>query len=97
MNGPFQRSLLPGRATTDNINLAQEIIANLRRKKGKMGYAILKIDLEQAYDKIRWDFLEQTLIDFRFPRSIIPLLLFSIKSANYSVLWNGEETNFFSP
>lgn len=54
--GPAQASFLPGRLSTDNIIVVQEAVHSMRRKKGQKGWMLLKLDLEKAYDKIRWDF-----------------------------------------
>lgn len=55
---PFQSSFIPGRTTNDNIIITQEILHTLRSKKGKKGGMIFKIDLEKAYDKVSWKFLQ---------------------------------------
>ena len=47
---PMQTAFVPGRKRIDNIIIAQEIIHGLRKKKGRIGYMALKIDLEKAYD-----------------------------------------------
>ena len=36
----------------DNAIIVQEVIHTLRKKKGNVGYIMLKIDLEKAYDKL---------------------------------------------
>lgn len=59
--GPAQSSFIPGRLSTDNIVVVQEEVHSMRRKKGRKGWMLLKLDLEKAYDRIRWDFLEDTL------------------------------------
>lgn len=59
--GPSQASFIPGRQTSDNIIITQEIIHTLEKKGAKEGGIIFKIDLEKAYDKISWDFLEKCL------------------------------------
>ena len=59
--GPAQSNFIPGRLSTDNIVIVQEALHSMRRKKGRKGWMLLKLDLEKAYDKIRWDFLEDTL------------------------------------
>lgn len=59
--GPAQTSFIPGRLSTDNIVVVQEVVHSMRRKQGKRGWMLLKLDLEKAYDRIRWDFLEDTL------------------------------------
>ena len=40
----------------------------MQKSKDKRGYMIFKIDLEKAYDNANWDFLQETLVDFGFPR-----------------------------
>ncbi|KAG7543781.1 Reverse transcriptase zinc-binding domain [Arabidopsis thaliana x Arabidopsis arenosa] len=59
--GLAQSSFIPGRLSMDNIVLVQEAVHSMRRKKGRKGWMLLKLDLEKAYDRIRWDFLEDTL------------------------------------
>ena len=60
--GPHQASFIPGRLSVDNIVVVQEAVHSMRRKKGVKGWMLLKLDLEKAYDRIRWDFLEDTLV-----------------------------------
>ncbi|KAL8171601.1 hypothetical protein V2J09_023405 [Rumex salicifolius] len=36
-------------------------------KKGAKGWMVLKVDLEKAYIRLRWDFLMDTLFDADFP------------------------------
>lgn len=37
----------------DNIVVVQEAVHSMRRKKGRRGWMLLKLDLEKAYDRIR--------------------------------------------
>ncbi|KAG7548148.1 Reverse transcriptase domain [Arabidopsis suecica] len=60
--GPAQSSFIPGRVSMDNIVVVQEAVHSMKRKKGRKGWMLLKLNLEKAYDRIRWDFLEDTLI-----------------------------------
>nr|WMB96822.1 hypothetical protein [Solanum melongena]WMB96868.1 hypothetical protein [Solanum melongena]WMB97045.1 hypothetical protein [Solanum aethiopicum] len=60
--GKTQSSFIPGRQTTDNIIVVQEAIHTMRiMKRKKKGVLAMKIDLEKAYDRIRWSFLRQVL------------------------------------
>lgn len=52
LTGPNQASFIPGRHTTDNILMVQEVVHSLRKKRGKKGALIAKIDLEKAYDRV---------------------------------------------
>lgn len=79
-----QASFIPGRDTTNNILMVQEMIHTLRRKKGKKGNLVAKIDLEKAYDKVDWDFLRQVLEIIRVGPTIRTMIMSCITSTN---LW----------
>ena len=61
---PNQCSFVPGRQGTDNIIVAQEVIHSMRNRKGKKGFMTIKIDLEKAYDRVRWNFVLKCLDDY---------------------------------
>ena len=69
----------------------------MRRKKGKKGWMLLKLDLEKAYDRIRWDFLEDTLIAAGFPECWIGWIMKCVSGPSMQLLWNGEKTDAFMP
>lgn len=52
-----QSSFIPGRDIVDNSTVAQEVVHSLKNFKGTKCGMVMKIDLEKAYDRIRWDFL----------------------------------------
>ena len=54
---PCQTAFVLGRKGIDNVIIAQEVIYTLSKKKGKVGYMALKIDLEKAYGKLEWSFI----------------------------------------
>lgn len=71
--------------------MIQEILHSLMAKqKNKTGCMVTKLDLEKAYDRIRWDFLEDTLVAFNFPRNLIRIIMFCVTHAKSQILWNGE-------
>lgn len=55
----------------------------------------IKLDLEKAYDRLSWDFIQDTLIDVGMPNMFINLIMDCISSANMSILWNGGQTVTF--
>lgn len=94
---PTQSSFIKGRSTQDNIFLLQEILHSLKtKKKNKTGCMIVKLDLEKAYDKVNWDFLEDTLRAFSFPNELIELIMFCVRNASTKILWNGDSQEAFT-
>lgn len=87
--GPHQSSFLPGRCTSDNAIILQEIVHGMKKSKKKKDDVACKIDLEKAYDHVSWDFLQICLQDFGFPPSIVKLIMFCVTSSSLSILWNG--------
>ena len=47
-----QAGFVPGRRTSDNIIIVQEVIWTLKFRRGRDGYVALKLDLEKAYDRL---------------------------------------------
>lgn len=72
---PNQASLVPGRQTIDNIAICQEIVHTLKYTKAKRGGMVLKIDLEKAYDRLEWYFIEEMLRDAMIPTYLIVVVL----------------------
>ena len=44
----------------DNAIIVQELIHSMSKKKGKEALMAIKIDLEQAYDRLEWSFIRDT-------------------------------------
>ena len=56
---PTQTAFMRGRNIMEGVVILHETIHELHRKN--QNGVIIKIDFEKAYDKVRWDFLLQTL------------------------------------
>jgi hypothetical protein len=56
---PSQMASMPGRNIMEGMVMLHETIHEIHKKK--MSVVILKLDFEKAYDKVNWDFLQQTL------------------------------------
>lgn len=94
---PAQCAFVPNRHSQDNIVVAQEIFHSMRTKKGKKGWMAIKIDLEKAYDRLKWDFVRDTLEDIGIPGNIIQLIWFCMSTSKMRLLWNGEILEEFKP
>ena len=52
---PTQCAFVTCRSIYDNILISNEILHYLHRKtQGRVGYAALKVDMEQAYNRMEW-------------------------------------------
>ncbi|CAL1402102.1 unnamed protein product [Linum trigynum] len=94
---PRQSSFIPGRQTTDNVIVVQEVLHSLRKRKGTKGGLILKIDLEKAYDMLRWDFLRDTLKEVGLPSSWIRCIMYCVEQNKMRVLWNNTLSSPITP
>jgi hypothetical protein len=56
---PTQTAFLPGRNIMEVAVILRETLHELNSKK--QDGIILKLDFEKAYDKVNWNFLQQTL------------------------------------
>ena len=53
----IQSSFVPWRQITDNVIVMQEVLHSMRHKTGIKGWMAIKLDLEKAYDRLRWEFI----------------------------------------
>ncbi|KAH1064537.1 hypothetical protein J1N35_029524 [Gossypium stocksii] len=58
--GLEQAGFIAGRNITDNVIIAQEVIHSMM-SSSKRKWMTIKIDLEKAYDRVRWDFIKASL------------------------------------
>ena len=80
---------MSGFRTSDNIILIQEVIWTLKSRRGRNGYVAIKLDLEKAYDRLKWPFLKETLEFFQMPPNLITLIMNMLSSTWFHILWNG--------
>jgi hypothetical protein len=88
-----QGGFIKGRHITDNIILVQEAIHS-SMQQGEKGM-IVKLDLANAFDRVRHDFLFQVMQKFGFNASFIQWIKACIRTPWISPLVNGRATNFF--
>ncbi|KAG0500607.1 hypothetical protein HPP92_000679 [Vanilla planifolia] len=84
-----QGAFIPGRCISDNIFIAQEMAARMHSCSSRYGLMAVKIDMMQAYDNIRWDFLIEMLKILRFPPLWCDWITACIQSPSFGVLVNG--------
>lgn len=59
--GTEQASFVPGRNIIDNVVIVQEIIHSMRVSNSKKKFMAIIVDLDKAYDIVKWSFLREYL------------------------------------
>ena len=85
---PLQSAFIPGRQMTDNIVMAEEIVAALRRS-GTTGF-LWKVDFAKAYDSIDWRSLWNVLRRRGFSQKWVRLMKLYVTTSSCSDLINGR-------
>lgn len=68
-----------------------------KAKKDAKYSMILNLDLNKAYDRVRWDFIREVLTSIGFPAKWIHIIMECVSSVTYSVLVNGEPARLITP
>lgn len=87
-----QVSFIHGRQSIDNAIISQELLHSMKYSKAKGGM-LLKFNLEKAYERMEWRFVEKTLRDASLLASMITAIMAIFHKSNCRFLWNGELTN----
>ncbi|XP_058111166.1 uncharacterized protein LOC131254180 [Magnolia sinica] len=77
----------------ENITLSQEILCHLN-KRVRGGNIVVKLDMEKAYDRVKWSFLKKILGRFGFSSPWVKLVERCWSNYRFSVLINGESAGF---
>uniref|UniRef100_A0A803PKP6 Reverse transcriptase domain-containing protein n=1 Tax=Cannabis sativa TaxID=3483 RepID=A0A803PKP6_CANSA len=91
-----QSAFLKGRQITDNILIANELIHAIHtRRTGKIAWAAIKLDMEKAFDRVKWKFLNHLLSNVGFPSHFIGLIMKCLSTVTYRLSLNGSLSEVF--
>lgn len=94
---PCQAAFIPNRSIGDNILINHKVMHCLNKKKGRLSFMAIKLDLAKAYDRIEWHVLILIMAKFGFNSKFTNLILECISTTQYSLLLNGSPYGYFSP
>lgn len=57
----------------------------------------VKIYFEKAYDRFRWSFIRESLMELLLPQTMVEIVMNCINSAKLQILWNREPMEKFIP
>ncbi|OMP12130.1 reverse transcriptase [Corchorus capsularis] len=84
-----QSAFIAQRQIQDNILVANEAFHYLKlKKKGKKADMAIKIDMNKAYDRVEWKFLEAILHKIGFENKWVRWLMECVSSVSYNIFVN---------
>ncbi|XP_075633855.1 uncharacterized protein LOC142606378 [Castanea sativa] len=92
-----ETAFVPGTRGINNVLIAQELFHALDKKKGKTGLMAMKLDLEKAYDRLKWSFIYRVLQAYHFPPKFSKIIMSCVTSASTSILVNEGALKRFEP
>ncbi|KAM1778355.1 hypothetical protein ACFX12_039860 [Malus domestica] len=93
---PSQNAFVAGWQIHDNIGIAHEMFHFLKGRKAKTKYEWgLKIDMQKAYDRVEWDFLDAIMGIMGFCNRWRQLVMGCVSSVQFAILLNGQPGKSF--
>ena len=82
--GGNQTAFVQGRNITDNILIAHDLIHTLNTDETSLAKgASLKLDMEKAFDRVEWSFLQQIMLHVGFNDKWISLIMNCVSSMSF--------------
>ncbi|KAJ4750854.1 RNA-directed DNA polymerase (reverse transcriptase)-related family protein [Rhynchospora pubera] len=92
-----QNAFVKGRCISDNILFVKEILHSFSLSSFKQQAFMLKADVNKAFDKLEWSFLQMAMEYLNIPTKIITLIVSSYCRARVTININGKGNEFINP
>ncbi|KAM1703274.1 hypothetical protein ACFXTN_026319 [Malus domestica] len=98
VQNPEMNAFVRGRQIQDNIGIAHEVFHFQKVRKAKRRFDVgIKLDMQKAYDRVEWDFLDAVMERMGFGILWIKLIMGCVSSVNFAVILNGQPSEKFAP
>ena len=78
--------------------MAYECFHTIKNKThGSSSFCAVKLDMNKAYDRVGWIFLERMMLKLGFHEELVQLIMECVSSVSYRVRFNDTETDEFTP
>ena len=75
----------------DNVLVAHELMDHInKKKKGKCGEMVVKLDMSKAYDRVKWECLQQIMRKLGFHEKWISIVMRCVSLMKYAIRINGQ-------
>lgn len=69
----------------------------MKNKKGRWALIGIKIDMDKAYDKLKWELIIQVMKRLGFSERFCNLIKRCLYTVSHSILLNGSKQDFTRP
>ena len=81
-----QSAFVVERLITDNVLVASKTMYHISQKrKGKVGEMALKLDMNKAYDRVEWRYLERIMQKMGFVEKWVTLIMQCLSTVTYAI------------
>ncbi|KAL0000485.1 hypothetical protein SO802_014266 [Lithocarpus litseifolius] len=94
---PAQSAFIPNRWIAENQVIVQELLHGFKTRKLKLGLMAIKLDLQKAYDRVNWKFIQSILLHLGFNDTFTNWIIACVSSVTFEIMVNGGKTEKFKP
>ncbi|XP_038722035.1 uncharacterized protein LOC120014187 [Tripterygium wilfordii] len=77
------------------VLIPKEVLHSMGKKSTSKGFMAVKIDLEKAYDRLSWDFIQDTLMEVGLSEAWVRNIMSRVTSSWVSIAWHGQLMDWF--
>ena len=89
----MQAGFVEGRQMLDGVILVHEVIHSL--KSTRRPSMLIKLDIEKAYNKLSWQYMDKMLEAFGFSPDWVEWVMSLVTTPFFNILLNGSLTRVF--